>query len=102
MLRVRDVAQRLNISLSKAYELINRGRIVHCRFEGAIRVTEEDLQDYIASCKKGRGPRLDERNRSPRPGQPFKHLDAERLLDAWRRQGVRADRPNAGNAPSSG
>jgi len=95
MLRVRDIAVRLNISLSKAYELINRGRISSCRFEGAIRVSEEDLEDYIARCKKGRGPRLENRHCSPRPGQPFKHLDGDRLLAAWRRQGVGFDPPDA-------
>jgi excisionase family DNA binding protein len=95
MLRVRDVALRLNISLSKAYELINQGRITHCRFEGAIRVAEDDLEDYIARCKKGRGPRSEERKRSPRPGTAFKHLDGDRLLAAWRRQGVGFDPPSA-------
>ena len=91
MLRVRDVALRLNVSLSKAYELIKCGRITHCRFEGSIRVAEDDLQDYIARSKKGRGPRSEERKRSPRPGAPFKHLDGDRLLAAWRRQGVGFD-----------
>lgn len=95
MLRVRDIAVRLNISLSKAYELVNRGRIVSCRFEGAIRVSEEDLQEYVARCKKGRGLRVDERKHSPRAGQPFRHLDGDRLLAAWRRQGVGFDPPSA-------
>ena len=99
MLRVRDVAERLSISLSKAYELVNRGRITHCRFEGSIRVSEEDLQEYIARSKKGRGPRVAERNHSPRPGKPFTHLDGDRLLAAWRQQGVGFDRPSEGNLP---
>lgn len=101
-LRVNEVAQRLNLSLSTVYQLIESGRLPsHCvGMRKGIRVAESDLLAYVEWCRSAR-------RQAPAPapkknGSPFKHLDAERLLDAWRRQGVRADRPNAGSAQSSG
>ena len=101
-LRVSEVADRLNLSLSTVYQLIESGRLPsHCLgLRKGIRVAESDLHTYVERCRSAR-------RQAPAPapaknGSPFKHLDAERLLDAWRRQGVRADRPNAGSAQSSG
>jgi len=101
-LRVSEVATRLNLSLSTVYQLIETGRLPsHCvGMRKGIRVAESDLLTYVEQCRSAR-----RQTPAPAPaknGSPFKHLDAERLRDAWRRQGVRADRPNAGNAPSSG
>lgn len=102
LLRVNEVAQRLNLSLSTVYQLVESGRLTsHCvGMRKGIRVAESDLLAYVEQCRSARRQRP-----APAPkknGSPFKHLDAERLLDAWRRQGVRAGRPNADNAPSSG
>jgi excisionase family DNA binding protein len=102
MLRVRDVASRLNCSLSTVYVLIENGRLPAHRvgLRKGIRVSEEDLRAYL------------ERNRGiveqPRPasrvltGTQFRHLDGERLRAAWQRQGVPFDRTGADSAPSSG
>lgn len=102
LLRVSEVADRLNLSLSTVYQLIESGRLPsHCvGMRKGIRVAESDMLAYVERCRSVR-------RQAPAPapkknGSPFRHLDAERLLDAWRRQGVRADRPDAGNAPSSG
>lgn len=102
MLRASEVAVRLNCSLSTVYQLIESGRLPshHVGMRKGIRVTEADLQAYVDRCRSVRrqapaAPQM-------KNGSPFKHLDGERLLDAWHRQGVRADRPNAGSAPSSG
>lgn len=102
LLRVNEVALRLNLSLSTVYQLIESGRLPsHCvGMRKGIRVAESDLLAYVEQCRSARRQRP-----APAPkknGAPFKHLNGERLLDAWRRQGVRAGRPDAGNAPSSG
>lgn len=101
-LRVYEVAQRLNLSLSTVYQLVESGRLPshNVGLKKGIRVAESDLLSYVERCRSAR-------RQAPAPalaknGAPFKHLNGERLLDAWRRQGVRAGRPNAGNAPSSG
>jgi len=102
LLRVSQVAQRLNLSLSTVYQLIESGRLPSHQvgMRKGIRIAESALLAYVEGCRSVR-------RQTPAPppaknGSPFKHLDAERLRDAWRRQGVRADLPNADNAPSSG
>ncbi|NUQ63161.1 MAG: helix-turn-helix domain-containing protein [Pirellulales bacterium] len=42
MLRVVQVAERLNCSVSTVYALIERGNLPHYRIGGAIRVGEEE------------------------------------------------------------
>ena len=102
LLRVNEVGDRLNLSLSAVYQLIESGRLPsHCvGMRKGIRVAESDLLAYVEQCRSAR--RQAPASAPRKNGAPFKHLDAERLLDAWRRQGVRADRPNAGSAQSSG
>jgi len=53
MLKVSQVANRLNLSISKTYELIETGELGHHRLGGAIRVSEAQLQDYLEATKKG-------------------------------------------------
>ena len=44
-----DVAERLAVSPSAAYRLVNSGELVAVRVgERSLRVTEEDLAEYIA------------------------------------------------------
>lgn len=102
MLRVKEVAARLGCSLSTAYQLIDSGRLPshHVGMRKGIRVSEDDLHAYLERCRTQNGPKP-----APLPkatGGRFKHLDGERLRDAWRRQGVPFDRTNANSAPSSG
>lgn len=54
-LKPKDLAQRLNVSLSTVYGLIESGRIACHRFgkgRGAVRVSEEDLAAYLANCRR--------------------------------------------------
>ncbi|QEH32120.1 Helix-turn-helix domain protein [Aquisphaera giovannonii] len=50
---VRDVATRLEISASLVYQLIDSGKLRCCRHgmgRGVIRVTEEQLAEYLEAC----------------------------------------------------
>ena len=49
MLNVKDVADRLSLSPSKVYRLIEDREIAHHRIGGAIRVTEEQIAEYLAT-----------------------------------------------------
>lgn len=101
MLRVREVAARLALSLSAVYQLIETGRLKsHCvGMRKGIRVMEDDLAAYLENTRR-------RAQDAPPPaakksGSPFKHLNGERLRAAWRRQGVRSLPIGADNAPSS-
>ena len=52
MLLVSQVANRLNLSISKTYELIENGKLGHHRMDGAIRVSEEQLRDFLETTKR--------------------------------------------------
>ena len=69
MLKVSDVASRLNISASKVYQLVEEGKLSHHRFDGAIRFSEEQIAEYLEGTKK-------ERQTSERltPLRSLKHL----------------------------
>jgi excisionase family DNA binding protein len=53
LLRVDQIAARLNVSKSKAYDLVSQGYFKALRIsdtgKGGIRVTEESLNSYIAN-----------------------------------------------------
>jgi excisionase family DNA binding protein len=70
MLRVADVARRLNCSVANAYTLIESGRLPHFRVgahRGGIRVSEEQLQAFLDSAREGPD--------TPRPARPrLKHV----------------------------
>ncbi|MCY2967400.1 MAG: helix-turn-helix domain-containing protein [Planctomycetota bacterium] len=73
LLKPRQLAERLNVSLSTVYGLIETGKIACHRIgrgRGAVRVSEEDLADYLASCRNA------EKNQTkpPRPRVKLKHL----------------------------
>lgn len=48
LLRVRDVANRLNCGQTKVFELIATGKLDSLKIDGARRVTEEALAKFIA------------------------------------------------------
>ena len=54
MLNVKEVAGRLSLSPSKVYRLIENREIAHHRIGGAIRVTEEQIAEYLADTKRER------------------------------------------------
>lgn len=72
-MRVAEVARVLTISASKAYELIEKGRIEHHRIDGAIRVSHDQLSEYLEETKRERmTPEPVKARRSPRPR--LKHI----------------------------
>jgi excisionase family DNA binding protein len=99
MLKLTQVALRLNTSLSNVYALIESGKLSFIR-AGAngkgYRVTEEDLQLFIDQAKKGRRAPALRRKENPRP---FRNLNADRLRQAWRRQGVDPFQTGADSLP---
>jgi len=54
VLKVRQVAERLNVSASKVYELVAQSEISYVRVGGAIRFEESDVRDFIESRRRGR------------------------------------------------
>ena len=70
---VKQVADQLSVSASLVYQLVESGRLACHRIgtgRGAIRISHDDLQAYIASC------RVEQRQeRRPAPPRPrLKHL----------------------------
>jgi excisionase family DNA binding protein len=53
LLTVRQTAQRLTISLASTYQLIRSGTLPHYRIGGAIRVTDSDIERFLAGCRRG-------------------------------------------------
>lgn len=75
MYKVRDVARLLNVSLGCVYALIESGRLACHRIglgRGAVRVSDADLSNFLASShhqhKQG------EEARSPAPPRPQRKL----------------------------
>ena len=55
LLTVKDVAQRLNVSQSCIYQLVETGKLPHHRIgigRGAIRFSEEDIAKYLEVTRK--------------------------------------------------
>ncbi len=52
MLKVCEVAKRLNLSVSKTYELIEGGELGHYRLGRSIRVSEFQIAAYLESTKR--------------------------------------------------
>lgn len=66
MLKVRQVADRLSLSESAVRNLIDKGDLSHHRLGGAIRVSEEDLKDYLNEARRERGA-ISTTRKYPRP-----------------------------------
>ncbi|MBI1314016.1 helix-turn-helix domain-containing protein [bacterium] len=55
LLTVKDVADRLNVSQSCIYQLVETGKIPHHRIgvgRGAIRFTEDDISEYLQNARE--------------------------------------------------
>ena len=65
MLTVKQLAKRLQISRTKAYRIVEAGEIAHQKFGSAVRVTEEQFAEYLASTL-----RPTKKSRTPRPNKP--------------------------------
>ena len=68
MLKVSQLASRLNLSESKIYEMVEKGEIEHHRIGGAIRFTEENLNALLEETRRER------RERQPRQSKPRRPL----------------------------
>lgn len=54
MLTVPEVAERLRVAVSTVYALVETGKLEAFRIgpnDGAIRVSEEQLAEYLATCR---------------------------------------------------
>ena len=71
MLKVAQVAQRLNCSASTVYGLLESGKLGHYRCPG-IRVSEDHLAAFLDAAEKGQGPASLPRATGPRPR--LKHI----------------------------
>jgi excisionase family DNA binding protein len=73
MLRVKTVAERLSLSISKVYELIEKGQLGHYRLGGAIRVSETQLKDYLDGKEVKPERRAQPAKRKP-PRSQLRHI----------------------------
>lgn len=87
LLKVDEVAAILRISRSACYGLVASQQIQAHKIGGSIRVCEEDLLSYIAGTRIT-SPQTSVRPTRRRRNRSVKHLDADRLLAAWKKQGV--------------
>ncbi len=71
MLKVSQVAKLLNCSVSTAYQLIETGKLGHHRCPG-VRVSDEQIQDYLESTRRGPQERIATKRRAAR--QTLKHI----------------------------
>jgi excisionase family DNA binding protein len=78
-LTVRETADRLRVSSSSVYLLVESGRLAHHRIgarRGAIRISENDLEAYLAQCRNE--PTADTPARAPVASPPLKHIKVTR------------------------
>lgn len=102
-LTIREAADLLRVSQSTIRNAIQSGQLAAHRFGlrgGSIRITLAALNAYVAACGTVAEPESPAAISGEVPG--YRHLNPQRLLAAWQRQGVRAGRPGASNARSSG
>lgn len=74
LLTVKEVAERLKVSASCIYQLVESGRLAHHRIgigRGAIRFSENDLDEFL---KKSREQARQSKSSSAKPHAKLKHL----------------------------
>ena len=103
-LTINQAATRLNLSYNTVRNLIQTGRLIAYKFMGTYRIKPEDLDTFVENCRIGPSR---PKGQPPAPGAkagggPFKHLDGQRSLAAWRRQGEAADPEDAHMSQSPG
>ncbi|MFO0818457.1 MAG: helix-turn-helix domain-containing protein [Pirellulales bacterium] len=76
MLTIRDVSLRLRVSLSLAYQLVEKGALPHHRIGGCIRVSETQLAEYLEQTKREREESSPVKGKPSRPRTELKHLRA--------------------------
>lgn len=58
MLDPKQVAERLNVSQSLVYKLIHEGKLACYRINSALRISEEQLRQYLEHAKEETTKRL--------------------------------------------
>jgi excisionase family DNA binding protein len=71
MLRVRQVAERLNCSISTVYNLVETGKLGHHRCPG-VRVSEDQLAAFLETAKREGEPAPQPKSAGSRPR--LKHI----------------------------
>ncbi len=71
MLKVSQVAELLSCSVGTVYQLIESGKLGHHRCPG-VRVSDEQIKDYLESTRRGPQERIATKRRPPR--QVLKHI----------------------------
>jgi excisionase family DNA binding protein len=77
MFTVKQVAEQLNIATQSVYQLIQSGKLPVHRFgagRGTIRVSQEDLDQFIEACRQVASPRDVPRVSRSALQQPLKHI----------------------------
>ena len=54
--KVEEVAEILRLSASCIYKKVERGEMGFLKFGPVVRISEENLIDYVEKCKKGSQP----------------------------------------------
>lgn len=62
-LSIAEACDRLGVCRSTIYNLFKRGKLRPLHIEGAVRISERDLELYLASC--GPGPKSKKRRPEP-------------------------------------
>ncbi len=75
MLKVADVAKRLNCSIATVYQLVESKRLSHYRCPG-IRVSEEQLVEFLEATR--RGPKVSCQPTLQSSRVPLKHIKLPR------------------------
>ena len=75
MLKVSDVANRLNCSIATVYQLVESKRLPHFRCPG-IRVSEEQLTEFLEAMR--RGPKVSSQPTRQASRVPLKHIKLTR------------------------
>ncbi len=108
-LTIAEAADILGVSYGIVYAAIQTGQLRAYRYTkrrksgkptGTYRIDPADLEAYKASCATEPAKPAAPKKNAAGPSA-FKNLDGDRLLEAWRQQGVLADPPDGRSAPSS-
>jgi excisionase family DNA binding protein len=67
MLNVKKAAERLGLSRGKVYELVSTGDLTHYRIDGAIRIDEIHIKEFLEAHEKRGQEAAPAKNTAPRP-----------------------------------
>lgn len=84
LLKVKDVAVRLSHSEQTVRNLIARG-LLECYHCPGVRISEEQLEAYLSKVQQRKSTHVSQQRT---PTQSIRHLNADRLREAWKEQGV--------------